>query len=177
MYGMQAKRGTALNLLQRKWLAVTALLVFLFDYASKELAIRNLSDGSIDVIGDLLRFNLVFNPGAAFSLASNATIFLSAFGISIAVVIFYYGRKVKSTPWAVALGLALGGIFGNLTDRIFREPGMLRGEVVDWIQLPNWPIFNMADSAVVCAAVLITILSIKNIDFYGPTKNNEMLND
>jgi signal peptidase II len=73
--------------------------------------------------------------------------------------------------------LALGGIFGNLTDRIFREPGMLRGEVVDWIQLPNWPIFNIADSAVVCAAVLVTILSIKNIEFYGPTKNNEMLND
>jgi signal peptidase II len=84
---------------------------------------------------------------------------------------------VKSTPWAVALGLALGGIFGNLADRIFREPGMLRGEVVDWIQLPNWPIFNIADSAVVCAAVLVTILSIKNIEFYGPTKNNEMLND
>jgi signal peptidase II len=54
---------------------------------------------------------------------------------------------------------------------------MLRGEVVDWIQLPNWPIFNIADSAVVCAAVLVTILSIKNIEFYGPTKNNEMLND
>ncbi len=84
---------------------------------------------------------------------------------------------MKSTPWAVALGLALGGIFGNLADRIFREPGMLRGEVVDWIQLPNWPIFNIADSAVVCAAVLVTILSIKNIEFYGPTKNNEMLND
>jgi signal peptidase II len=84
---------------------------------------------------------------------------------------------VKSTPWAVALGLALGGIFGNLADRIFREPGMLRGEVVDWIQLPNWPIFNIADSAVVCAAVLVTILSIKNIEFYGPTKNKEMLND
>jgi signal peptidase II len=110
-------------------------------------------------------------------LASNATIFLSVFAISVAVVIFYYGRKVKSTPWAVALGLALGGIFGNLADRIFREPGMLRGEVVDWIQLPNWPIFNIADSAVVCAAVLVTILSIKNIEFYGPTKNNEKLND
>lgn len=177
MYGMQAKRGTSLNSYQRKWLAVTALLIFLLDYASKELAIKFLSDGSVDVIGDLLRFNLVFNPGAAFSLASNATIFLSAFAIAIAVVIFYYGRKVRSTPWAVALGLALGGIFGNLTDRIFREPGPLRGEVVDWIQLPNWPIFNIADSAVVSAAVLITILSIKNIEFYGPTQSDEKEND
>jgi signal peptidase II len=95
----------------------------------------------------------------------------------MAVVIFYYGRRVKSTPWAIALGLALGGIFGNLADRIFREPGMLRGEVVDWIQLPNWPIFNIADSAVVCAAVLVTILSIKNIEFYGPNKNDEKPND
>ncbi len=153
------------------------MLVFLFDYASKELAIRLLSDGSINVIGDLLRFNLVFNSGAAFSLASNATIFLSVFAISMAVVIFYYGRRVKSTPWAIALGLALGGIFGNLADRIFREPGMLRGEVVDWIQLPNWPIFNIADSAVVCAAVLVTILSIKNIEFYGPSENNEKPDD
>lgn len=119
----------------------------------------------------------MFNPGAAFSLASNATIFLSAFAISIAVVIFYYGHKVKSTPWAIALGLALGGIFGNLSDRIFREPGLLRGEVVDWIQLPNWPIFNIADSAVVSAAVLITILSIKNIEFYGPTQNDKKVHD
>ncbi len=95
----------------------------------------------------------------------------------MAVVIFYYGRRVKSTSWAIALGLALGGIFGNLADRIFREPGMLRGEVVDWIQLPNWPIFNIADSAVVCAAVLVTILSIKNIEFYGPNKNDEKPND
>ncbi len=156
---------------------MTALLVFLFDYVSKELAIEFLSDRSIDVIGKLLRFNLVFNSGAAFSLASNATIFLSVFAISIATVIFYYGRRVKSTPWAIALGLALGGIFGNLADRIFREPGMLRGEVVDWIQLPNWPIFNIADSAVVCAAVMVTILSIKNVEFYGPGKDNEKPND
>jgi signal peptidase II len=95
----------------------------------------------------------------------------------MAVVIFYYGRRVKSTPWAIALGLALGGIFGNLADRIFREPGMLRGEVVDWIQLPNWPIFNIADSAVVCAAVLVTILSAKNIDFYDKSKKNEGSSD
>jgi signal peptidase II len=68
------------------------------------------------------------------------------------------------------LGLTLGGIFGNLADRIFREPGRLQGEVVDWIALPNWPIFNIADSAVVSAAILVTVLSFKNIDFYNATK-------
>jgi len=71
------------------------------------------------------------------------------------------------------LGLTLGGIFGNLADRIFREPGRLQGEVVDWIALPNWPIFNIADSAVVCAAILVTVLSFKNIDFYNATKSGD----
>ena len=89
-------------------------------------------------------------------------------------VIFFFGRKVRSLPWAVALGLVLGGIFGNSSDRIFRSPGGLQGEVIDWIQIPHWPVFNIADSAVVCAAILITYLSAKNIDFYGtdrPTRS------
>lgn len=146
------------------------MIVFLLDYISKELAIKFLSDGPINVIGSFLRLKLVFNPGAAFSLASNATIFLTVFAIGFAGVIFYFGRKVTSTPWAIALGLTLGGIFGNLADRIFREPGRLQGEVVDWIAVPNWPVFNIADSAVVCAAILVMVLSVKNIDFYNSTK-------
>ena len=88
-------------------------------------------------------------------------------------VIFYFGRKVKSLPWAVALGLVLGGIFGNLADRIFRAPGGLQGEVIDWIQIPHWPVFNIADTAVVSAAVLITYLTAKNIDFYNRGNSNE----
>jgi signal peptidase II len=83
----------------------------------------------------------------------------------MAGVIFYYGRGVRSNPWAIALGLALGGIFGNLSDRIFRTPGGLQGEVIDWIQIPNWPVFNVADMSVVSAAILITLLSWKNVPF------------
>jgi signal peptidase II len=71
------------------------------------------------------------------------------------------------------MGVALGGIFGNLADRIFRSPGALQGEVVDWIQIPYWPVFNIADTAVVTSAILITILSAKNIDFYGKGKSDE----
>lgn len=80
-------------------------------------------------------------------------------------VIFYYGRSVRSNRWAIALGLALGGIFGNLSDRIFRTPGGLQGEVIDWIQIPNWPVFNVADMSVVSAAILITSLSWKKVPF------------
>ena len=78
-------------------------------------------------------------------------------------VIFYFSRKVKSLPWAVALGLVLGGIFGNLSDRIFRSPGGLQGEVIDWIQIPHWPVFNIADSAIVIAALISMILTGRNI--------------
>ena len=124
-----------------------------------------MSDEPKKVIGSILQFKLAFNSGAAFSLASSGTIFLSSFSIIVAATIFYFGRKVRSTPWAIALGLVLGGIFGNLTDRIFRSPGGLQGEVVDWIQVPHWPIFNIADTAVVCGAILITILNLKNIEF------------
>jgi signal peptidase II len=145
----------------------------LLDYSTKFLALHYLTDGPVKVIGNLLKFNLTFNSGAAFSLASSGTIFLSSFSLIMVAVIFYFSRKVKSTPWAVALGLVLGGIFGNLADRIFRSPGALQGEVVDWIQIPMWPIFNIADTAVVSAAILITILSAKNIDFNGKGKSDE----
>jgi signal peptidase II len=145
----------------------------LLDYSTKFLALHYLTDGPVKVIGNLLKFNLTFNSGAAFSLASSGTIFLSTFSLIMVAVIFYFSRKVKSTPWAVALGLVLGGIFGNLADRIFRSPGALQGEVVDWIQIPMWPVFNIADTAVVSAAMLITILSAKNIDFNGKVKSDE----
>jgi signal peptidase II len=120
-----------------------------------------------------LQFRLAFNSGAAFSLASSATIFLSTFSIIMVAVIFYFGRKVESTKWAFALGLALGGIFGNLSDRIFRSPGGLQGEVVDWIQVPRWPIFNIADMAVVSAAILISYLSWRNISFNKSGEKSE----
>jgi signal peptidase II len=143
------------------------------DYSTKAAAIKFLADEPVKILGSFLKLNLTFNSGAAFSLASSATILLSTFSMIAVAVIFYFSRKVKSTPWAIALGLVLGGVFGNLSDRIFRNPGGLQGEVVDWIQIPNWPVFNIADTAVVSAAVLITILSAKNIDFYGRDKNDE----
>jgi signal peptidase II len=171
LYGLQAKGGTTLNLIQRKWLAVTALLVFTLDYLTKYLALNYLSAQPKQILGSFLQLRLTFNSGAAFSLASSGTIFLSSFAIIVSAVIFYYGRKVLSKRWAFALGLALGGIFGNLSDRIFRSPGGLQGEVVDWIQLPNWPVFNVADMAVVSAALVVSYLSWKNVPF-SKNKNN-----
>ena len=146
-------------------MAVTALIIFALDYVTKTFAIEYLSSQPKQIIGSFLQLKLVFNSGAAFSIASSGTIFLSSFAMIVAASIFYYARKVTSTSWAIALGLALGGIFGNLSDRIFRQPGALQGEVVDWIQLPNWPVFNVADMAVVSAAVLVALLSWRNVPF------------
>ena len=141
-----------------------AWFVWVLDLATKLWAVNTLSDRSnIKVIGDFFQLTLVRNPGAAFSVAEGATIFLTLFGFLVMGVIFYYSTKITSKGWSVVLGLAMGGILGNLVDRVFREPGALRGHVIDWLQIPNWPVFNIADSAIVSAAVLSMILSLRNI--------------
>lgn len=163
MHGLQAKRGTTLTLEVRRKLAVCALLVFLADYLTKAMAVKFLIDGPKLIIGTFFKFELRFNKGAAFSLATSKTIFLSGFAILVAAAIFYLGSRTSSKPWALALGTVLGGIFGNLSDRIFRSPGGLQGAVVDWISVGSWPTFNFADSAVVIGALSILYLRWKNI--------------
>ena len=141
-----------------------AWFVWVLDLATKLWAVSTLSDRSnIKVIGDFLQLTLVRNPGAAFSVAEGATVFLTLFGFLVMAVIFYYSTRITSRGWSVVLGLAMGGILGNLVDRIFREPGVFRGHVIDWLQIPNWPVFNIADTAIVAAAGISMILSLRNI--------------
>ena len=141
-----------------------AWFVWVLDLATKLWAVGTLSDRSnIKVIGDFFQLTLVRNPGAAFSIAEGATIFLTLFGFLVLAIIFYYSVKITSKGWSVVLGLAMGGILGNLVDRIFREPGVLRGHVIDWLQVPNFPVFNIADSAIVIAAGISMLLSLRNI--------------
>jgi len=150
-----------------------AWFVWVLDLATKLWAVNTLSDRSnIKVIGDFFQLTLVRNPGAAFSVAEGATIFLTLFGFLVMGVIFYYSTKIISRGWSVVLGLAMGGILGNLVDRIFREPGFLRGHVIDWLQVPNWPVFNIADSAIVLAAALSMILSLRNIPPVSTVKSD-----
>jgi signal peptidase II len=115
------------------------------------------------------------NSGAAFSIGTSMTVVFTLIAVGVILFILRTSRRLRSLPWAVTLGLLLGGAMGNLTDRLLRSPGLLRGDVVDWIQLPHWPVFNVADSAIVCGGVLAVLLAARGIrldgtrDGYGGT--------
>ena len=147
----------------------TAVVVLLVDQLSKVWAVATL-EGQPDrpIIGELLQFSFVRNPGAAFGLGGGATIVFSLVAIIVAAVLLRMSTKLVSMWWAVALGLMLAGAVGDLLDRIFREPGFLQGHVVDFLRLPNWPVFNVADMSLVTAAVMIVGLSLLNVPYDRP---------
>lgn len=147
-----------------KVISLLALTVLALDQASKFWAVTSLeSRGPINLLGSFLRLNHTTNSGAAFNIGSNFTIFLTVFALIVAAGLIVFARKIAETRWAIGFGGLLGGVLGNLSDRIFREPQFLHGHVVDFIQLPNWPIFNVADMAITSAGVLIAYLLFKDI--------------
>jgi signal peptidase II len=174
---MQATRGTSLTddadratggrRLVGVLLAVATVVVVL-DQVTKALAVSQLADGRVvRVVGELLQLRLTFNPGAAFSFATGYTFVFTIIAAIVVVVILRISPRLRSLPWAVALGGLLGGAVGNLIDRIWRDPAPFRGHVVDFIELPHWPLFNLADSAIVGAAVLMVVLSLFGIEYDG----------
>jgi signal peptidase II len=145
-------------------LYLVAALTWGLDIATKIWAVNNLSARNpVKILGSLFQLTLVRNPGAAFSFATGATIVFTCIAIAAVIAILYYSSKITSMGWATTLGLLLGGVLGNLTDRLFRSPGFLKGEVIDWLELTHWPVFNLADSAIVVAAFLAIVLSIRNV--------------
>jgi signal peptidase II len=147
---------------------IVAVPVYVIDQLAKAWAVANLQPGQPRaVIGSVLQLDLTRNSGAAFSIATGATWVLTAIACSVVIFIVVVARRLGSRGWALALGLLLGGSLGNLTDRMFRAPGPGRGHVVDFIELPHYPIFNVADSAIVCAAVLIAFLAFRGISIDG----------
>ena len=148
--------------------AVVAVAVYAADQATKALAVARLEPGvPVEVLGPVLRLNLLRNPGAAFSLATGATWVFTLVAVVVAAAVVRYARRLGSRVWAVALGLLLAGAVGNLTDRLARAPGFARGHVVDFLQLPRWPVFNVADSAICVAAVLVVLLALRGVDVDG----------
>jgi signal peptidase II len=138
---------------------VTAWLVIAIDQLSKFLVIEFLKPGQlVPVLGELLKFVLVYNDSAAFSIGFGAT-WIFAITSSIAtLVIIWFVPRLETMAWSITGGVALGGVAGNLVDRLFREPGFGVGHVVDFISIPfNFPIFNIADVAIVAVAFIVVI--------------------
>ncbi|CAB4533411.1 unannotated protein [freshwater metagenome] len=150
------------------WLS--AWCIWLVDFASKQWAVSALSATPRRILGDFLTFTLVRNSGAAFSFATGLTILFALLSLAVVIAITYYSSRISSRGWQLTAGLLLGGVLGNLTDRIFREPGFLSGHVIDWIQIPHWPVFNCADSAIVIAAFLAFVLTVRNIPPITPVR-------
>ncbi|GEE03318.1 hypothetical protein nbrc107696_37640 [Gordonia spumicola] len=150
-------------------LALVAVTVYLLDLLTKVLVVAFLTPYEpVRVIGDVVTFTLIRNSGAAFSMATGYTWVLTFVALAVVLGIVRYASKLVSTGWVIGLGLVLGGAIGNLTDRMFRSPGPLRGHVVDFIKVGDWwPTFNVADSAVVCGAILLVVLTLLGYDYDG----------
>jgi signal peptidase II len=150
-------------------LLAIAITVLIADIITKSVVVATLSGRPpVRLLGGLVRLIVARNPGAAFSLGGpSTTVLFSAIAVGVIVFILRTSRQIRSTAWAITLGLLLGGAMGNLTDRLLRAPGPFRGYVVDWIQVPHWPVFNLADSSIVCGGVLAVILAMRNVRIDG----------
>ncbi|MEQ1736391.1 MAG: signal peptidase II [Rhodoglobus sp.] len=150
-------------------LAVVAVVVYLLDRTSKFLVTENLPPGRpVEVIGELLKFTFVENPGAAFSLGSGTTWIFAIIAAGVAILIVAFSRRIRSLGWATLFGMLLGGTLGNLTDRLTREPGFGQGHVVDFIQVWGFPaIFNVADIGIVSAMGLFILLTLRGVGLDG----------
>lgn len=141
-------------------------VVLALDIVTKVLAVRLLVPGQpVSIIGDTVTWTLVRNSGAAFSMATGYTWVLTLIATGVVIGIIWMGRRLVSPWWALGLGMILGGALGNLVDRFFRSPGPLRGHVVDFLSVGWWPVFNVADPAVVGGAILLVVLSLFGFDF------------
>ena len=145
-----------------------AVVIVVVDQLSKQWALSALSDGQhTTLLGRALGLVLVRNPGAAFSFATGQTWIFALIASLVVVIIVRVSRNLASRSWAVALGLVLGGAVGNLIDRLLREPGFLRGHVIDFIDYGGYFVGNVADIAIVFAAAGIIVLSLGGWEIDG----------
>ncbi|MBT2209836.1 signal peptidase II [Actinomadura sp. NEAU-AAG5] len=149
-------------------LVAVALAALAADLLSKTIVVAALqNEEPIELLGGLLTLRETRNSGAAFSIGTGYTIVFTVIASGVVVAILRTARNLRSLPWAICLGLLLGGAIGNLIDRLFRAPAPLKGHVVDWIQLPHYPVFNLADSAIVCGGILAVVLAARGLQIDG----------
>jgi signal peptidase II len=152
---------------------LVALTAYAVDQVSKHLAVRELTGRApVEVVGSFLQLRLLRNPGAAFSAGASLTPVISVVALVAAVVVLVVAFRVRHRGWAVALGFLLAGVVGNLTDRMLRTPGPFRGHVVDFLALPHWPVFNVADICIDLAGAGFVLLLFRGVHLDG-TRSHE----
>lgn len=179
MHGLQTARGTALKKApqrgdparRRRLLALFATVAvggYALDQASKQWATNHLTGRpDVPLVGDWFTLHLVYNPGAAFSLGTGITPFLTLLAIAAVGAIVWWSRRIGTVWWAVSMGALLAGVAGNLTDRLLRDPGPMRGHVVDFLRLPNWPVFNFADIFINFGGIMVVIAVLRGVEIDG----------
>jgi signal peptidase II len=147
-------------------LAITAVLAVALDQVVKALSTHHLTEGDpVRILGGLIYLSLLRNGGAAFSFGTGVTWVFPLITVAVIGWIIWMGRRLRSVPWAIALGLVLGGALGNLIDRLFRAPGPFRGHVVDMLSLftpygKGFAVFNIADSCLTVGVILAVLLEL-----------------
>ncbi|MFI0820425.1 signal peptidase II [Streptomyces sp. NPDC021098] len=149
-------------------IAAVALVLLTSDFITKQVALTHFSGNyPTQALGGLLKFTLVFNSGGAFSFGQGETWVFTTVKMAVLITALVLSPRVRAPVWAVSFGLFIAGAAGNLIDRLFRGPSPLQGHVVDWIQLPHWPVFNLADCSVVCGSALVIWASFRGIRLDG----------
>ena len=150
------------------WTLLVAAVLVVVDQLTKLWAVDALTGNApIPVIGEFIRFRLLYNPGAAFSLGAGSTWIFAVFAAAAVVALLWISLRVRSARWAIGLGLLLGGATTHLLDRLFREPGFARGHVVDFIDYNGWFVGNVADIALFFGVVALLVLSFRWIALDG----------
>ena len=158
------------------WTLLTAVVLIALDQISKQAAIAFLAPNtSTEFLGSVVKFYLIRNDAAAFSMGFGATWIFTIISSVATVVCVWFAFRIRTLPWALLLGGLLGGVAGNLLDRLFREPGFANGHVIDFIQIPfNFPIFNLADCAICVVAALTVIRVMRGDDVGGKRQATEL---
>ena len=165
-------RNTATKVSYRALLVLALVAVggYALDQISKALVVSTMTEGqTARVLGDVLQLHFIRNPGAAFSFATGLTWVFSLIAAGVVVFVVWFARRIRSISWAIVFGLLLGGVLGNLTDRLLREPSFGLGHVVDFISTP-WlvpAIYNVADSCIVVSMALFILLTLRGIGLDG----------
>lgn len=149
-------------------LAAVGIAIYLADLATKIAVVALVEeDDPVAIGGTGVSLRLIRNPGAAFGVGVNLTVLFTAITVVVVAAVLTSSRRLGSRRWALTLGLLLGGALGNLTDRVARSPGFLSGHVVDFVEIPGWPIFNVADLSICVAGGFMVCLAIRNIPLDG----------